>query len=277
MDVTLPAWMSIFLLFLPCLLPAQPQKPKLLPAAVPAARIREIQDDLAMYPKVDDLEKDKARREREFDRIRDIVASFVIAQLEAEPQIEREQLRGQLIRVFGGKYDEHGLYLHEPPYVFPVQQNPLVLAIVYSGFAWVGSGGARTAVESYVMESGKARLAGRGGSEMNGYGLAADQIWNPSPNSTSIMVHGVYAWSSGHELPAQAVLYGVSPAGVTALWKLAAPGLRLIGSDGWQFVIEYHDEERHGVNLPPTAFDVYAIDAKHQAPYRVLHQYAVYP
>jgi hypothetical protein len=109
---------------------------------------------------------------------------------------------------------------------------------------------------------------------MDGHFLTAEQIWNPSPNSTSILTHGILEWSSGHELPAAAVLYSVGPAGVRTLWSFSAPGLRLIGSEPMLFAVEYHDEDRHSKNLPSTAIDVYSVDR--EVPYRVVHQFAAF-
>jgi hypothetical protein len=134
-------------------------------------------------------------------------------------------------------------------------------------------GGSRVVVESYVIENGTARLAGRGGSEMDGYELRTEQLWNPSANSTSILVYGIFMWASGHELPAAAMLYGVGPTGVRRLWKFAAPGLRLLGQEGGLFVIQYHDERRHSENRPSTAVDAYSFDIGHEIPHRVVHQF----
>ena len=146
-------------------------------------------------------------------------------------------------------------------------------AVAYSGDAFLGVDGSRVVVESYVVENGKARLAGTGGSEMDGYELKADQIWNPSANLTSILVHGLLMWASGHELPAAAMLYDVGPTGVKRVWKFAAPGLRLLGKEGGLFVIEYHDESRHSENLPATTIDVYSVAFGHETPHRVVHQF----
>ena len=43
------------------------------------------------------------------------------------------------------------------------------------------------------------------------------------------------------------------------MWKHSAPGIQFLGKDGMLFVIEYHDEQRHGKNVPSTAVDAYAI------------------
>jgi hypothetical protein len=155
--------------------------------------------------------------------------------------------------------------------------DPVVWVLAYREDTFYGFGGSRAVVESYVVENGKARLAGRGGAEMNGYDVKAEQISNPLANSTSILTHGILQWRSGHELPAAAVLYSVSPAGVKKVWKLAAPGLRLLGNDGILFALEYHDEHRHYKNLPAQAVDVYAVGRNSEIPYRVVHQFPEFP
>lgn len=147
--------------------------------------------------------------------------------------------------------------------------DPIVWALAYKENTFYGFGGSRAVVESYVLENGKARLAGRGGAEMDGYDLKAEQILNPLANSTSLLTHGILQWSSGHELPAAAVLYSAGPAGVKAIWKLAAPGLRLLGNDGTLFAIEYHDEHRHYENRASFAIDVYSVGRNSDIPYRL--------
>ena len=258
----------------------QVQKPKLLPTGAASRQVQGIQAKLTANLDPGTFAAEKALHERQFERIKNIVTSFVIAQFEAEPEITRWQLRDRLIRILGVKFDESTPdHLHEPPYVFQVlplkKADPAVWAICYRGDVYNGFGGARTVVESYVVEEGKARLAGRGGSQMNGYGLSAEQIWNPSAHSTSILTSGVLLWSSGHALPAAVALYGVSPAGVKALWKFSAPGLSLM-SNGEMFAIEYHDENRHAKNLSSTAVDVYYV-GNSEIPYRIIHQFPVFP
>jgi hypothetical protein len=74
-------------------------------------------------------------------------------------------------------------------------------------------------------------------------------------------------------LPAAATIYAVSPAGVNKLWTLAAPGLHFLGTEGSLFVIAYHDEHRHGDNLPSPAIDAYSVGSGHGIPNRIVHQF----
>lgn len=259
----------------------QTQKPRLLPTGGAAAKIRGIQNELATGFNKEVAPFSKTQRERQFEQLKRIVTGFVITQLEAEPAIERGQLRDRLIRILGGQRGEQNADAFlGPPYVFrtlaPNKDGPSVWAVAYRGDVYDGLGGSRTVVESYVVESGKARLAGRSGLETDGYELNAEQIWNPEANSTSILIHGILDWSSGHEHPSAAAPYSVSPAGVKAIWKLTAPGIQFLGKDGLLFVIEYHDEQRHSKNLPSTAVDAYAIGGNSAIPYRVIHRFPVF-
>lgn len=259
----------------------QPQKPRLLPTESTSRTVRAIQSKLAEELSRETFPVDKARHKRQFEHFKSTITGFVIAQLEAEPEIEWWQLRGQLLLVLGTKYEEQTPdHFHEPPYVFRVmrsgKEDPVVWALAYKEDAFHGFGGSRVIVESYVVENGKARLAGRGGTEMDGHDLKAEQIWNPLANSTSILTHGILQWSSGHALPAAAVLYSVSPEGVKTIWKFAAPALQLLGNDGMLFAIEYHDEHRHTENLPSLAVDVYSVDRNSEIPYRVVHQFPLF-
>lgn len=269
---------AAIVLLWPRTLPGQDQRPPLLPTQLAAARVRDIQGRLAVDLKPETLQVDKAQHEQLFGQLKKVVTNFVVAQLNAAPEMKWWQMRGQLIRVLGTKYAEDAPdHFHEPPYAFRglrlSKEDPIVWALAYKGDAFPGMGGSRVVVESYAVENGKARLAGRGGSEMDGYDLKAEQIWNPSANSTSILIHGILLWASGHVLPAAASIYAVSPAGVNKLWTLAAPGLNFVGTEDNLFVIAYHDEHRHGDDLPSTAIDVYSVNTGHGIPNRIVHQF----
>jgi hypothetical protein len=179
-------------------------------------------------------------------------------------------LRQQLVRVLPKSEDES-------PYVFEVPradaERPRVWAVAYRLEARYGIGGARTIVDSFVVESGKARLVGAGGVEMNGQRLTADPIRDPMPNSILILGHGIISWTSGHNLPSQAVLYRVNVDGVKSIWRFNSPSIEFEGSNGNGFAISYHDEHRHEKNLPSSAYDVYAIPTDGSVPQRVVHKY----
>ena len=103
----------------------------------------------------------KLCHEHQFEQLKSILTSFVIAQLEAEPEIEWWQLRDQVVRILGIKYDPRTPdHFHEAPYAFRVlkvrKDDPIVWAIVDRGDAFKGFGGSRIVVEAYVVDNGKA-------------------------------------------------------------------------------------------------------------------------
>jgi hypothetical protein len=210
-----------------------------------AQQVRELQ---ALLPDANDRE-----RNLYFEQLETKLSDFVAAQLEAEPGIDRWQLRDQLIRARGAVPPERSHYHDsQPPYVYrlpasqaPNQAGPVVWAVVYGDALYYGMGGHRIVVESYVVENGKARLAGRGGSEMAGFDLNADEIRGPSPNSIYVLIHGILEWSGGHQFPGKAIVYDLGPAGVQTTWQTPTlPGLTA-HPDGAGFTVTYHDEERH--------------------------------
>jgi hypothetical protein len=46
-----------------------------------------------------------------------------------------------------------------------------------------------------------------------------------------------------------------------------------LGTEDSLFVIAYHDEHRHGENLPSTAVDAYSVGSGHGIPNRIVHQF----
>ncbi|SRR5712691_373168 len=244
-------WFAAFLLIFISSLPlfSADKDPILLPTSVVAQQVRELQ---ARLPDSNDRE-----RETYFNQMATRLSDFVVEQLEAEPRLDRWQLRDQFIRARGSVPAERSHYHDsQPPYVFrlppswgPDEAGPIVWAVVYGGAAYYGMGGSRIVVESYVVENGKARLAGRGGSEMSGFDLNADELQNRSPNSVSVLIHGILEWSNGHQFPGKAILYDVGPAGVQTAWQTPTlPGLTA-HPDASGFTVTYHDEERHQAGL----------------------------
>jgi hypothetical protein len=273
-----PSARIVMILFLSALaIRAQTEKAKLLPTESAARRVQAIRTELDSQVGGDKFEAYKAQHEQLFNRWKQVVATFVMAQLEAEPELDQWQLRDQLMRVLGIKRADMRDDFHETPLVFPSVRypvkDPAVWAVVYEGDIYNGAGGARVVVESYVVEKGKARLAGRGGAEMNGYALrlGGGQIYNPNAGSVSVLTHATAQWSSGHVLPAAAALYAVGPTGVKTLWKLTAPGIEFVGQVDSGFVIQYHDEDRHSANMPSSAIDLYMTD--HETPRRIGHHF----
>jgi carboxypeptidase family protein len=160
----------------------------------PAARkIQGIQSKLAVHINQETMRADRARHEHQFGELKDTLTSFVIAQLEAESEIEWWQLRSQLIRVLGTRYDERTPdHFHEPPCVFRVErvkkEDPIVWALACTGDGFYGLSGSRTVVEAYVVENGKARLQEEAGRKWMATGLEplAELHFNFDPRQTPV-------------------------------------------------------------------------------------------
>jgi hypothetical protein len=109
----------------------------------------------------------------------------------------------------------------------------------------MGFMGDRIVVLSYVVNHRKARLAGRGGSELNGVSMHADRMWNPG-RGPAVLINGVVEWSSGHALPCKAALYSIDETGVHLIWKIESASLQVLPDPGGEaFTLIYHDERRH--------------------------------
>jgi hypothetical protein len=210
----------------------------------------------------------KANHEREFAVLRDEVSKFIVAQLEAYPDISPIDLRGQLDRILGGSLS----------FVARVSSSvrPATWAVLYGQTAYYGWGGARIVVDSYVLEHGKARLVGRGGSELDGTEFNAEQI-TFADDSVSVLVYGILTWSSGHELPSRATLYNLNADGVKVLLRLDVPGFGFIGKSYGSFTVTYHDEDRHTKGLKSRVVDIYALTYPIGKPRRVSHIYPEKP
>jgi hypothetical protein len=222
--------------------------PNLLPTAGAEKQIHDIRSRLAQN-------HDARGGRRDFNRLMTIVTDFTIAQLEAEPRLAADQLRTQLNRLFvAGSEHGHPYVFRKPSVPFALPPGPATWGVAYDEPLYDGWGGNRIVVDSYVVDpQGKARLAGRGGFEMSGFALEAFEVSNPSQDSLSVLIFGIRLWSSGHSLPGKAIVYSMSPRGVQALWQTPIlPGLEAapvpLGPDA--FLIQYHDENRHTLNLP---------------------------
>src|SRR6266849_4123057 len=89
--ICLTAFLLIFISSLPLFSAAK--DPILLPASVVAQQVRELQ---ARLPDANDRE-----RETYFNQMETRLTDFVVEQLEAEPRLDRWQLRDQFIRARG--------------------------------------------------------------------------------------------------------------------------------------------------------------------------------
>jgi len=166
----------------------------LLPTEKVANKIRDMQARLLLHGPAKTKEEwaaDAAQHQRLFGELQSEVTRYVIAQLEAEPQIGGRQMRGQLVRILNVKFESRD-HSDESPCVFPVERpgedSPKVWAVAYRGDAFPTAGGARSVVEAYVVENGKARLAGRGGREMDGCAMKAERFPDLANDSAFIVM-----------------------------------------------------------------------------------------
>ena len=234
--------------------PASSQELKLLPAAAASQQIREL------HAKLDSDAPNEKERDASFNLVQAKISEFIIAQLEAEPRLEPRHLRDEIRLLLGRKnqsvtgaqFDSRAEPEPEDPFIQrwpqswePGEKGIIIWGVTYSDPHHVGFMGNRIVVESYVVNQGKARLAGRGGSELNGVSMHADRIWNSLPG-LGVLIHGVVEWSSGHALPCKAALYSIDETGVHLIWRIDAASLRVLPDpSGDAFALMYHDEERH--------------------------------
>jgi hypothetical protein len=99
---------------------------------------------------------------------------FIVDQIEAKPDITKEQLRAQLQAILCASPNTECDCNH-PPFIFtntwfgPNRTSQFVVAYLrYMGF--IGNGGVVTVIESYVVEDGKkVRRVAAGGGEFDAY------------------------------------------------------------------------------------------------------------
>ncbi len=214
------------------------------------------------------LDAAKKQQELYFSQLRTIVDQFGVDQLNAEPRLGRDQLRDQMKQVLGPSSGAS----EEPPHVYrnpsswlANESGPVLWAIVCREFAYLGYGGSRVVLDAYVVDGGVGRLTGQGGTEMSGHGLSVYELKNPAAHSISLLIQGILEWSSGHELPARAVLYRADPNGIQTMWNSGMlPGLHAsVTQDQTGFLVQYHDEARHQADYADphtTVIDTYAVD-----------------
>jgi hypothetical protein len=88
MKRTINVFTGLFVLLWLCSFWAQAQKSTLLPTESVAIKIGKIQSELAAATNAETFQADTARHKQQFEQLKNTVTSFVIAQLEAAPEIE---------------------------------------------------------------------------------------------------------------------------------------------------------------------------------------------
>jgi hypothetical protein len=236
-----------------------------------ARQVRELQTKMRAdptQPTTQPFEAFKAEHERWFGQMQTVVEQFVVKQFNAEPRLTREQLRdllNQVLEPWEGSGREPHVF-RSPPNWAANETGSVVWAVVYRDDATLGVGGSRITIDSFVVDRGTATLAKRGGSEMSGHALNVYEMRSPSADQITVLLHGRVEWASGHELPARAILYGVSQSGVANLWdSKVLPGLEVsLTTDQTGFKVQHHDEAAHQLDWASphtTVVDTYELGA----------------
>jgi hypothetical protein len=234
--------------------PTPAQELKLLSASTAEQQIREL------HARLDGIALSEKERDASFSQVQAKISEFIIAQLEAEPRLEPRHLRDELLTMFGTRNqsitgtqrdsrtgpDREDPFIQRWPQSWgPLESGSIIWGVTYSDPHHLGLMGDRIMVESYVVNQGKAHLAGRGGSELDGVSMQADRMFNLKP-ALAVLIHGVVEWSSGHALPCKAALYSIDDTGVHLTWKINTASLKILPDpNGEAFTLMYHDEKRH--------------------------------
>jgi hypothetical protein len=229
-----------------------------------AEQIRKLQSGLANSKVVGDSQADLARRQKDFEQIEALVSAYLIAQIDSSPEIQGDDLRKRLAELLQIRRDERFPPApNDLPFVlrtdpFPGQTGPSVFKVVYPGDAWHGWDGARVVVESYVLDHGKAKLAGRLGRELDGTGAGAQPL-----GLDELLIQGGVMWSSGANLPYKAALYRVNESGVSLVWQSGMLRGMTATVFGQYLLVNYVDEKAvpaGGAKGFIWALDVYSLD-----------------
>ncbi len=197
-----------------------------------------------------------AERDAQFERLEALVSAYLIAQIEASPDIKADDLRARLIELLQIKRGDLPFVLRTDP--FPGRAGPSVFSIVYDGHVWSGVGGARTVIESYVLDHGKAERAGRLGRELDGIGGGVARVVGDE-----LLFYGLLEWSSGANLPYEADLYRVNESGVSLVWASGILRGMTASVLGQYLLVNYVDEKAVPASSAKGfvwALDVYSLD-----------------
>jgi hypothetical protein len=223
-------------------------QPKPLSTEDAAQQVREIQTVLQNNEVVGDYEADLARREAIFQRFESVLSNFVIAQVEAKPDIPGPELRDRVAQILGHTL---AVFFPEPPIR---KFGPTRFTVVYDSDICLGACH-RTVVESYVLDQGKVRLAGRGGSEMKDIFCSAEEV-----RPDEVLVQGMLQNASGHALPYRVALYRVNEAGVKMVWQSPVRGEQFATTFAGHLLVEYRDQEHETAYSLAYRMDVYFLE-----------------
>src|SRR5260370_3275788 len=141
-----PAWALLAVVIPHASLFGGDPKPNLLPTGPNKKQILAIRSRLVTY-------HDGAPGRRDFNRLKAIVTGFVMAQLEAEPRLDADQLRKQLIRLsLTGTEDRPPFVVRKPLDPFSLPPGPATRGVAYEEPLYAGWGGNHIVVESYIVD-----------------------------------------------------------------------------------------------------------------------------
>jgi hypothetical protein len=228
--------------------------------ASPQEEIRKIQTVLASDQGAgEDFATMSVQHDAQFGRLESLVSAYLIAQIEASPDIKANDLRTRLGELLRSPTPDDLPFVRRTDR-FPGRAGASVFSVVYSGYAWSGCGwdGARVVVESYVLDHGKARLAGRLGRELDGVAGAVHQAV-----FDELLIEGLVTWSSGANLPYKAALYRVDESGVSLVWASGELRGMTAAVFGQYLLVNYVDEKAvpaSGAKGFVWALDVYSLE-----------------
>lgn len=246
---------------------------RLLPTASLAKQVRSLNMLLSKSPPGTTLD---GRRRAGFV-VRDRISQFIVDQIEAKPDITRDQLLAQLRAILCSSTGQICDCDH-PPYAFgniwrarKGTQQFVVAYVLDLGF--MGEKGSIAVVESYMSENGKVRRSSRGGSEFDGYMVNFQMLEQFSdPAEIWVLAWGTVEGASGRGLHGRATVYGVGADSVKPVWD--APDLDNVTAQrnavGWE--VAYADPTLlYGNDPNPYFLDVYEVAYLKRVFSRVVH------
>ncbi len=253
---------------------ATAQTGKLLPTASLAKEVGALNGHLTASPPYASLES----RRKTGLVVRDRISQFIVDQIEAKPDITKEQLRAQLQAILcSSQYADCGS--DHLPYVLTNAwfgpNGTAQFAVAYQlTIGSVGPKGNITVIESYLVENGtKARRAARGGNEFDAYVAnfqMVQQFFDPA--EIWVLTWGTVQGASGRGLSGRATLYRVGTDAVTIAWSDARQFnvAAQANAIGWEF--SYADGPLlYGNDPKPYFLDVYQVDYQKRTFSRVVH------
>jgi hypothetical protein len=270
------AWILLVcgMVFQACLSTGAAEKGKLLPTASLAKQLNSLGTPLSESPTGTTMES----RRKSGLVLRDRISQFIIDQIEATPNITKDQMLAQLRAILCSNPNVECDCNH-PPYIFangwfgPKETVQFVVAYQLS-LGFIGPTGSITVIQSYTVTDGKkVQRSAQGGSEFDAY-IANFQMVKQfyEPAETWVLAWGMVQGASGRGLHSQAALYRVGVDGVKTAWNdEKEDNLTAQSNDiGWEVSYASHDL-LYGYDPKPYFFDVYELNYRDRTFSRIVH------